>query len=261
MDPGARGPESACAPVPTCAIGIMAKAPQAGRSKTRLCPPLQPAEAASLSAAFLGDTARTIAQAAGEAPIVAYAAYAPLGSETLIAAHTGRDTGLILADGSPPMPERVRGFGRCLLHAIEGMLARGHVAACVLSSDIPTLPARLLVEAARHLLAPGDRAVLGPCPDGGYYLLGLKAAHAEMFSDIAWSTEVVAAATRERARAIGLELVELEPWYDVDDTDSLAILLRDADGAVAPATRRVIDGLGLRSRDLASTDAEPGATV
>lgn len=103
--------------------------------------------------------------------------------------------------------------------------------------------------------------MLGPCPDGGYYLLGLKAAHAEMFSDIAWSTEVVAAATRERARAIGLELVELEPWYDVDDTDSLAILLRDADGAVAPATRRVIDGLGLRSRDLASTDAEPGATV
>ena len=73
------------------------------------------------------------------------------------------------------------------------------MAACVLSSDIPTLPARLLVEAARHLLAPGDRAVLGPCPDGGYYLLGLKAAHAEMFSDIAWSTEVVAAATRERA--------------------------------------------------------------
>lgn len=77
MGPDSRGSGPACAPVPTCAIGIMAKAPQAGRSKTRLCPPLLPAEAAALSAAFLGDTARTIAQASRQAPIVAYAAYAP----------------------------------------------------------------------------------------------------------------------------------------------------------------------------------------
>ena len=80
------------------------------------------------------------------------------------------------------------------------MLARGHAAACVLSSDVPTLPTRLLVEAARILLAPGERAVLGACDDGGYYLLGLKRAHARLFADIAWSTDTVAAATRARAR-------------------------------------------------------------
>lgn len=239
----------------TCAVGIMAKAPQAGRCKTRLCPPLAPDEAAALSAAFLQDTARNIGEAARRAPIAAYAAYAPLGAEALIAAQVGADTCLVLADGSPPMPERIEGFGRCLLHAIEGMLARGHAAACVLSSDIPTLPTHLLVEAAERLLAPGDRAVLGACDDGGYYLLGLKSAHAGMFSDIAWSTNGVAEATRERARAIGLDLVELDAWYDVDDAASLAVLARETKGYAAPATRAVMARLGLGAKVVALADS------
>lgn len=230
----------------SCAIGIMAKAPQAGRSKTRLCPPLRHDQAAKLSAAFLRDTAANIAVAARSAPIAAYAAYAPRGTEDLLGRHLGGDAELLLADGSPSMPDGVEGFGRCLLHAIQGMLARGHVAACVLSSDSPTLPTRLLVQAARLLLAPGERAVLGPAEDGGYYLLGLKAAHAGMFADIAWSTASVTGATRDRARGLGLDLVELEPWYDVDDADSLARLLGDADrdGYEAAATRRAIAELG-----------------
>jgi rSAM/selenodomain-associated transferase 1 len=233
----------------TCAIGIMAKAPQAGRSKTRLCPPLRPDEAAALSAAFLEDTACNIHDAAERAPISAYAAFAPRGAEALIEAHVGPQTALVLADGTAEAPANVQGFGRCLLHAIEGMLAQGHPAACVLSSDIPTLPTRLLAEAAELLLAPGDRAVLGASDDGGYYLLGLKAAHAWMFSDIAWSTHSVAASTRARAREIGLELVELDPWYDVDDTASLAVLLNEAGGYAAPATRAVIARLRLKARD------------
>ncbi|MFC6789618.1 DUF2064 domain-containing protein [Methylobacterium komagatae] len=228
---------------PTCAIGIMAKAPQAGRSKTRLCPPLTPDEAAALSGAFLRDTAANIADASRSAPIAAYAAYAPRGTEALIAAHVGAKTGLVLADGTAPMPGDVQGFGRCLLHAIKGMLERGHAAACVLSSDIPTLPTRLLIEAAEHLLAPGDRAVLGASDDGGYYILGLKAAHAEMFADIAWSTASVAEATRERARGIGLPLIELDPWYDVDDAPSLSVLIAETDGYAAPATRAVLGEL------------------
>ncbi|GAB6841674.1 TIGR04282 family arsenosugar biosynthesis glycosyltransferase [Methylorubrum rhodinum] len=245
---GAGAPTARGVPAPSCAVGIMAKAPRAGRSKTRLCPPLTGEEAAALSGAFLRDTASNVRAAARLAPIAAYAAYAPLGTEALVAAHVGDGTQLVLADGSPPMPARVQGFGRCLLHAVQGMLDAGHAAACVLSSDIPTLPTRLIVAAARHLLRPGDRAVLGACDDGGYYLLGLKAPHAEMFADIAWSTDSVAAATRDRARAIGLDLVELDPWYDVDDAPSLGLLLAETGGYAAPATRAVIDRLGLRER-------------
>ncbi|MEJ1976197.1 MAG: TIGR04282 family arsenosugar biosynthesis glycosyltransferase [Acetobacteraceae bacterium] len=230
----------------TCAIGVMAKAPQAGRSKTRLCPPLLPEQAAALSAAFLRDTTENIALAAQSAPIAAYAAYAPLGAEALFDGRLADGTALLLADGSPPMPDDVQGFGRCLLHAIQGMLAQGHDAACVLNSDSPTMPTRFLTEAAEILLAPGERAVLGPADDGGYYLLGLKAPHAAMFADIAWSTGSVADATRDRARSLGLTLVELDPWYDVDDAFSFGMLLTETTGYEAPATHAAIERHGLR---------------
>jgi glycosyltransferase A (GT-A) superfamily protein (DUF2064 family) len=229
----------------SCAIGVMAKAPQPGRSKTRLCPPLTGAQAAALSAAFLRDTTENMATAARQAAIAPYAAYAPAGTEALLRGCLAEGAALLLADGSPPMPEGVTGFGRCLLHAIQGMLAAGHAAAGVLSSDSPTIPTAMLVQAAALLLAEGDRAVLGAADDGGYYFLGLKAPHAAMFRDIAWSTESVAEATRGRAREIGLPLIELEPWYDVDDAASLGVLLRETAGYAAPATRAAIDQLGL----------------
>jgi rSAM/selenodomain-associated transferase 1 len=231
---------------PGCAIGVMAKAPRAGRSKTRLCPPLSHDQAARLSAAFLRDTTANLAEAAGLAPIVPYAAYAPCGTEALLQAHLADGTALILADGSPDMPPGVDGFGRCLMHAIQGMLAQGHRAACVLNSDSPTLPIGRLVQAADYLLAPGDRVVMGPADDGGYYLLGLKTAHASLFAGIDWSTPRVAEQTRQRAREAGLQLVELDSWYDVDDVRSLHRLLTETRLFDAPETAGVIDDLGLR---------------
>jgi rSAM/selenodomain-associated transferase 1 len=230
----------------SCAIGVMAKTPQPGRSKTRLCPPLLPDQAAALSAAFLRDTTSNVLAAARSVPIAAYAAYAPRGTETLLQPHLAEGTELLLADGSPPMPDGVEGLGRCLLHAIQGMLAHGHTAACVLSADIPTLPTRLLVEAASILLTEGEHAVLGPAEDGGYYLLGLKQAHASFFTDIAWSTESVAEATRARARRIGIPLIEIDPWYDVDAAPSLGALLSEQSGYAAPATNAALNRLGLR---------------
>jgi len=91
----------------------------------------------------------------------------------------------------------------------------------VLNSDSPTLPTSLLVETAEVLARPGDRAVLGPSSDGGYYLLGLKQPHWRMFEDIDWSTERVARQTLERAREIGLSVHTLPAWYDVDDAEAL----------------------------------------
>ncbi|WP_237477103.1 TIGR04282 family arsenosugar biosynthesis glycosyltransferase [Lichenibacterium dinghuense] len=229
----------------TCAVAVMAKAPRAGLSKTRLCPPLAPDQAAALSAAFLRDTTDNLFAAAREAPISPYAAYAPAGSEGIVKLHLAPGTALVLADGTAPAPPGVEGFGRCLFQALEGLLARGHAAACVLSSDVPTLPTRLLIDAARLLLEPGERGVLGPCDDGGYYLLGLKRAHARLFADIAWSTDAVAGTTRRRAAEIGLDLVEIEAWYDVDDAAALGRMCAEAHGYGAPATRAALSRLGI----------------
>jgi hypothetical protein len=214
----------------------MAKAPIPGRAKTRLTPLLTPEEAAALSAAFLRDVTENVRLAARQAPIRGCIAYAPSGAEALFDGHLAEATALILADGSPKLPPRVQGFGRCLLHAVQAMLADGSRAACVLNSDSPTLPTALLVEAAASLLEQPDRVVLGPAEDGGYYLLGMSAPHAHLFEDIAWSTDTVAEATRARASALGLDLVELAPWYDVDNRDALLRLIEEMSAPAIGAT-------------------------
>src|SRR6185437_4377818 len=124
----------------SCAIGVMAKAPRPGLAKTRLCPPLRAEQAAALSAAFLRDITENIALAARLTPISGYIAYAPAGQEALFDGHLAVGTGLVLADGAIDAPPGVQGFGKCLLHAIQAMLALGHRSAIVLNADGPTLP-------------------------------------------------------------------------------------------------------------------------
>lgn len=243
----------------TCAIAVMAKAPRAGKVKTRLSPPLSPEEAMAMSAAFLRDITENIRLAAQQADIAGFVAYAPAGLEGLFDGLLAEGTGLVLADGQlgdglGDMPPGVQGFGRSLLHATRSLLARGFASVCVLNSDSPTLPTNRLVRAARALEQSGDRAVLGAAEDGGYYLLGLKAAHAGCYADIAWSTDAVAGQTRDAVRRLGLPLDELEPWYDVDDREALGRLLRDLEPGrrdqpyACPATAACVDRLGLRAR-------------
>ena len=196
-----------------CGIAIMAKASAPGRTKTRLVPPLTYEQAAALNTAFLQDGADNLLRAARHADIAGYAAYGPPGSEDFFGAILPATIGLI--DAWLP------NFGDCLFRAVTEILSRGHSSAVVLNADSPTLPTALLIETAEVLARPGDRAVLGPSSDGGYYLLGLKAPHRRMFDDIAWSTERVAAQTLERARESGLDVHILPPWYDVDDIGDL----------------------------------------
>jgi rSAM/selenodomain-associated transferase 1 len=210
-----------------CAIAVMAKAPRPGAVKTRLVPPLTPDEASALSEAFLRDMTDNILLAARDADISGYVAYAPSGAESMFDGKLAPGTRLVLADGADAAIAAVLGFGRSLLHAAQSLFARKHDAVCLLNSDSPTLPTELLSRAAAALSAKGDRIVLGPAEDGGYYLIGMKAPHVHLFEDIAWSTAEVADLTRRRARALELPVVELETWYDVDDAAALRRLNRD----------------------------------
>ena len=206
-----------------------------------------------MSAAFLRDITENIRLAGAEAAIRGCVAYAPAGLEGLFAGMLADGTGLVLADGAIEAPPDVGGFGLSLLHAARALFTQGHEAVCLLNSDSPTLPTTLLVQAARALARPGDRVVLGAAEDGGYYLIGLKAPHARLFGDIAWSTGEVAAQTRARAAELRLEVVELAPWYDVDDRAALRRVLegRGGDGLTpyaAPVTVACAERLGLRQR-------------
>jgi hypothetical protein len=174
-------------------------------------------QAAALNTAFLQDIATNLVQASGAARIAPYLAYGPAGTEKFFRSHVSRRVGLM--ECSFP------NLGECLTHAITKMFDIGCLAACVLNSDSPTLPTSCLIEAANALARPGDRAVLGPSTDGGYYFLGLKKPHRRLFEDIDWSTPRVAEQTRHRASELGLEVYFLAPWYDVDDAAGLRQLI------------------------------------
>jgi rSAM/selenodomain-associated transferase 1 len=240
-----------------CAIAVMAKAPRPGQVKTRLVPPLTPGMASALNASFLRDITENIRLAAREAAIHPYVAYAPAGGEALFDGMLASGTRLVLADGVSVAAPQVRGFGLCLLEAAQALFAKGHDAVCLLNSDSPTLPTALLARAAWTLARDGDRVVLGPAEDGGYYLIGMKRPHPHLFEDIAWSTSSVADETRQRVRTLGLAIEELDPWYDVDDAAALRRLCRDLaprreTGGLrpypAPATARAIEQLFIHDR-------------
>jgi len=194
----------------------MAKASEPGRTKTRLVPPLRSEEAAAFNTAFLKDVSANLQAAACAAPIRGHMAFGPPGSENFFRQTLPREIGL--------MEAWYPNFGDCLFTAIAKLLAAGHSSAVVLNSDSPTLPTSLLIETANVLARSGDRVVIGPSCDGGYYLLGIKREHRRLFEDVDWSTDRVKRQSIERAREIGLEVYELPCWYDVDDVGALRML-------------------------------------
>ena len=220
----------------------MAKAPTPGKVKTRLSPPLTAGQAALLNTHFLRDTLASLGAAARECPADCVISYTPVGQEE---AFRG-----IVPDTTLLLPQRGDGFGERLLTTAIDLFRCGFSAVCLIDSDSPTVPTAEWVRAARTLLpAPGEaahRAVLGRSDDGGYYLLGLTAPHAQLFADITWSTASVAAETAERAAALNLPVTELAAWFDVDDRDSLARLRRELAAGIgypAPHTRAFLSQL------------------
>jgi hypothetical protein len=184
-----------------------------------LQPPLSPGEAAALNVRFLRDTAENIAAVAADGGAEGLICYTPVGDEEAF------DD--LLPDGFALIAQRGDGFGERLLYAAEDILSCGFGAVCLIDSDSPTLPSAALREAVRELGRPGERVVIGPSEDGGYYLVGMKRAEPKVFERITWSTGSVYAETVERVREAGLELVELPKWYDVDDAATLAVLERE----------------------------------
>jgi rSAM/selenodomain-associated transferase 1 len=237
----------------------MAKASIPGGAKTRLAPPLTPEEAANLNTSFLRDIADSLLRASTLANIAPYMAFAPAGSAPFF-----RD---VLPARIALLETVAPSLGDCLFQAATALLDAGHDCVCLLNSDSPTLPAAYLVTAATALAAPGDRIVLGPSTDGGYYLIGLKRPHRRLFEDIDWSTEVVAAQTLERARELDLAVHHLPSWYDVDDAETLRMLVGEllddrrfrvwgSKPTPAAWTQRELERL-LRSADLAARLALP----
>ena len=230
-------------PACLCALAVMTKAPQAGRVKTRLTPPLSPEEAAALNICFLHDTTAAISRVTQKKNALGVAVYTPVGAE---AAYVD-----ILPGDFVLVPQRGEAFGERLAAASEDLLSLGFDSLCLIDSDSPTLPESTFAQAADFLSRPNDSVVLGPSDDGGYYLIGLKKLHHRLFEEIDWSTERVLEQTIAAAGEMDLAVHLLPAWYDVDDRKTLSRLCAECFGSngehhaaqAAPATHRFLAGL------------------
>lgn len=202
------------------ALIVFAKAPEAGRVKTRLTPPLSPADAAALYEAFLRDALDRYARLGAEAGGPAVRLY--------LAAPTSRfagDPADLVPDGVSVHPQRGDGLGERMLRAFVETFAAGHDRAIVVGTDHPTLPEAFF---GLTFEALGDplTAVLGPSDDGGYYLLGLNDIVPDLF-DMAYSHPDVFEDTLERVMEVDLTPVVLPAHYDVDDEATLRRLVEE----------------------------------
>ena len=231
------------------AVAIICKTPMPGKSKTRLSPPLAPEECAAISSCFIRDLARTIRELADDGDVTAAAVYTPFGTEPVLRR--------MLPDGFHFTLQGDGDLGARLLKGTADLIQAGFGGAILVNSDSPTLPKAVLreaVDAVRQGSESGsDNVVLSPAVDGGYTLIGLSTPHERLFDAMPWSTPQVYDLTVARAAEMGLSVVNVPGWYDVDDATSYAMLedevLRGVTpsfvapglkGAAAPATTRFV---------------------
>ncbi len=191
------------------AVAIMAKVPRAGEVKTRLCPPLSAEEAAELYRCFLLDKIEQVRTLKETSPAIAYT---PADGRILFEE---------LAPGFTLVPQQGADLGARLANSIHQLFAKGYEVAFAIDSDTPTLPIGFLQQALTLIARPDIDLILGPCEDGGYYLIGLRKLHRELFEEMPWSTAEVLPETIRRAEAKGLKIACLPPWFDIDTPDDL----------------------------------------
>jgi uncharacterized protein len=203
-------------------IIVFARAPLAGRAKTRLAARLGDARAARLAARLTANALRTaLASRCGPVELHATSRHA------LLCALTRR---LRL----PLRAQRGRDLGERMEHATRAALRRRR-GVILIGADCPALSPRDLRRAAR-LLRSGAEAVLAPAEDGGYVLIGLRRAASFLFSDMRWGGERVYQETVSRLARAAWRWRALRTLWDVDrpqDLDRLAArdtLLRPSGG-------------------------------
>jgi rSAM/selenodomain-associated transferase 1 len=204
---------------------VVAKKPVPGFTKTRLCPPFTPGDAAEFYHCLLQDTLALMAQLDVADHVIAYTpADARAYFENLV------------PNGFRLVPQQGVDLGERLANALRHHLDLGYRRAVIMNSDGPTLPLACLEEAFSGL--DGADITLGPGHDGGYYLIGMKKLYPELFQGVAWSTEHVVHQTLAACHRLGLGVHRLPEWYDVDVGADLARLRRDlmSDPALAPCT-------------------------
>ena len=213
------------------ALVVVAKKPSPGTTKTRLVPPLSPQRAAELYRCLLLDTLDLMRRVGNVQPVIAYT---PADAETYFHG--------IAPPGFELVAQQGQTLGERLDRVLRAHLQMGYRRVVVMDSDSPTLPPEYLLRSFQHLEADHVDLVVGPCVDGGYYLIGLKSPCSALFQ-VVMSTSRVLQETLQLANHHGLRAVCLPPWYDTDTPQDLERLQRELarlPADTAPSTRQLL---------------------
>jgi hypothetical protein len=189
---------------------VVAKAPVAGEVKTRLVPHFTSAEAADLFRCFLQDRITEMGRLKG---IDLAVAFTP--------AEAGAAFAGMARNGFQLFAQKGEDLGQRLSNIFIDQLALGYDAVSIIDSDTPDLPGAIVEQSFQILMSGEIDAVYGPCDDGGFYLVGMRRPHPELFEDIPWSTRAVLKITLERAHGLGIKTRLLPGWNDLDTVEDL----------------------------------------
>ena len=182
---------------------VFAKLPEPGRVKTRLARTMGDRAAARIYSTI----ARSVVRSVRGGPYEVVVCYDPPDRGAEVERWLDMEGIHLWPQGSGDLGARMAGaFERAFEQARE---------VCIIGTDAPDVDRSLVTTAFAQL--DGAPMVLGPAEDGGYYLLALSRPQSELFRGIEWSTDRVAAQTRERASALGLTVYELPVLSDVDE--------------------------------------------
>ena len=145
------------------------------------------------------------------------------------------------------IPQGTGDLGDRLSRISRRLFSQGYRKLVILASDTPHLPQECIHRAFSRL--DETDVVLGPCDDGGYYLVGSRVHAPALFEGIAWSTSAVLEQTTGRAEDAGLSWEVLPSCYDIDTIDDLRRLVADLQAGnggktvTCPRTREALAAL------------------
>jgi rSAM/selenodomain-associated transferase 1 len=192
----------------------MAKAPLAGRCKTRLAPLLGAERAAEVHRCFLLDRLE-LTRGLGVADVSVVCPDEEHAIDLRRIVPAGVDV-VVQAGG-----DLMAGLACAFAHHF----ACGHDRVVLLDADSPTLPPGFVNDALARLV--DHDVVLGPCEDGGYYLIGARAEHPALLCGVSYRADVICRQTADRARELGLSVSLVGTWHDVDTPDDFHRLARE----------------------------------
>jgi rSAM/selenodomain-associated transferase 1 len=208
---------------PSRTLVIMAKAPKLGMVKTRLAEGLPSAAVTALYRCLLADTLAL----AMSLTSVNVAVMCPESDQDELARLLGNTVQVVTQKGE--------GLAAGLTSVFRHFATAGQQHVIAFNSDSPHLAPSVL-DSAFEILATHD-VVVGPTHDGGYYLVGAKAAHPSLFGGDGMGTRSALDRLLARTQVLELSTGLTEPFYDIDVANDLLLLARELHRAPARAPR------------------------